>query len=675
MARWLSLAVAVVLAGTATDALAQPRAPSELVPLYPKQAEVVAPAGSGLVELRLPPEVLEHTRGDLGDLRLFDAGGNELPFLVESAAPTRSDPLLVARPARTLEVRRERVPRAGLRPLFRERLVVQAPRERAESGAWQLVFSSPRSQLVREVEVWSSGNAPEKLAQSTIFRMRDPEQERLSIALPAELPARLELVLTGEEHYLEPTLGFRSITPGPKLPRLEIALVEIARESSGGRTRIELARPSGVVPDRVRVETDTQTFDRPLEVYDAGPGGGNRQLGAGSVTRVGNSNERLQLEVAIGASKSDRLLVSIVDDDSPPLERLRVHAVVEQPSLLFELRGSGVLRFGGARTRPARYDLARLAGSEPIRRLVERGEVRQALLGDVSNNPEYRAAPALEAVQNPGAPVDLRRFSQRARVLVDSAPEGVSRFRLSPEVLARARPDLGDLRLVDEQGKNRPFLLETAGVVEELTLTIGATEHDTEGSRISLRPSVTPLPAAGITLATDARYVDRAFKLVGRVDGQAVMLTEGRLLRADGEQSPLTIDFSPTRLESLELSVEDGDDAPLRFTRAGLRIPSADLFVVAPPGNYWLLVGDAAAEPPRFELARARDVVLALPSATARALPPEANPRHVPRPSGAASEVALWTTLVFAVLVLGALTLRLARREVGPEPDAPAPGA
>ncbi len=60
-------------------------ADDELARLFPREADVSAAAGKGLVRLRLPSEVLSETRSDLADVRIFDSEGAEVPFLLDSA--------------------------------------------------------------------------------------------------------------------------------------------------------------------------------------------------------------------------------------------------------------------------------------------------------------------------------------------------------------------------------------------------------------------------------------------------------------------------------------------------------------------------------------------------------------------------------------------------------------
>jgi hypothetical protein len=66
--------------------------------------------------------------------------------------------------------------------------------------------------------------------------------------------------------------------------------------------------------------------------------------------------------------------------------------------------------------------------------------------------------------------------------------------------------------------------------------------------------------------------------------------------------------------------------------------------------------------PPRYELASARDLVLAVPSGQIAAGPLEPNPAfEPPDPPPNGSPLMLWAVLALAVVVLGAVTLRAAQ--------------
>ncbi len=120
-------------------------------------------------------------------------------------------------------------------------------------------------------------------------------------------------------------------------------------------------------------------------------------------------------------------------------------------------------------------------------------------------------------------------------------------------------------------------------------------------------------------------------------------------------------------MRALELAVEDGNEAPLTLRAVRARAPLPQLYLTAPAGTYQLLVGNADDAPPRYELARVRDLVLTVASSPVAPGPLDRNPDHSIRPRlltrNAVELTFFWAVLVLAVITLGAITLRLARRE------------
>ena len=82
--RWLAGA-ALALAATLPGRAASDDAP-QLARLFPRQAPIFV-EGSGLARLVLSAEVLAEVRPDLSDLRVFDADGRDLAFVVDPGAP------------------------------------------------------------------------------------------------------------------------------------------------------------------------------------------------------------------------------------------------------------------------------------------------------------------------------------------------------------------------------------------------------------------------------------------------------------------------------------------------------------------------------------------------------------------------------------------------------------
>src|SRR5262249_12797081 len=177
----------------------------------------------------------------------------------------------------------------------------------------------------------------------------------------------------------------------------------------------------------------------------------------------------------------------------------------------------------------------------------------------------------------------------------------------------------GDLRVVDADGRQWPYLLQADAAHTWETLAV-ATAHSRRGaSQYDLQLPVQPLTIDEVVLESDARFFDRAYRLSARraSDGGDETLASGRLAVRGDRAAPVSIAFQPRRVDALQLAVEDGDEAPLVFRSARARAIEPELFLVAPAGDYTLLVGDPDAAAPRYELERVRDVILAVDSGDA----------------------------------------------------------
>lgn len=651
----------------------------ELRALFPQQAAVTAPGGQ-LARLVLPPEVIADCRADLSDLRIFDAEGREVPYFVDGGSPpatgrevesTFAPPILTAA--------REEVARAGAPNLLRERYELTAPEAAAAGTAWELVAASPRPAFVRRVTVTGDDGTP--LAEGSWFRLRQPPRERLRLALPPTASRRLAVTLEGDEgFYLEPALHFESARALPPAERAEVTLAETGRSAEAGRTRVELERPRGLVPDLLRLSTSTAAFRRQVEVWDEGPGAAAEALGRGTVFRVPALAPVEELELApLAAARGDRLRLVIFDGDSPPLTDLVVHAVARRPALVFALPGTGetaaTLAFGGGRAFPPRYDLAALvpaketlrgADAEIGERLYDPALLGTARLGEITANERFDPAPVLAFAHRPGSVLDARRLRYRRELTATPSPEGLVRLTLGLEDLARAREDLADLRVVDAEDRQWAYLVEREADELVRSLTPPSPETRDGTSRYRFELPAAPAVVGRLVLETDAAFFDRDYELVGRRGKEETTLGRGRLARRIGDPRPVSIACPARPVDALELRVADGDDAPLVFTEVRAHFPVPALYFAAPAGRYALLLGDPGADAPRYELERVRELILAVASGEADAGPLAENPAFSARARLATDEgkqqLLLWLALAAAVVVLTVLTLRLARR-------------
>jgi hypothetical protein len=678
MRRVLSV-LAVFVLGTVSSAAD----PAALRSLFPKEADVTVD-GTGLARLDLPVEVLADCLPNLSNVRLFDVQGNEIPFLVDSP---RAEEVVGTRQldVRPLEVRREEDPREHGPSHRRETYELPAPADRTGNGPWTLELDVARAEFVARVRVtWDRPGKASDEVTGSIFRLTSPRRvEKLRVPLGADPGGKVTVVLEHEHPFwLEPSFRFVSSRTIERHAAAVIPLEVLSVRSAKGETVVDLRRPPGVVPAALRLESSTATFDRKLAVHDVGAKGDTGELGSASLFRLQPGTGVEELELPLGAARGDRLRVVIDDGDSPPLAGMAFTAVFGQPSLVAYLQRPGTagaaatLCFGGRRASMPRYDLAGLrppAGrevygqrAEALLRLYEPAAIHAAHLGAVRGNPSFDATPALAFAMRPGASIDASAFSRRRALDVRPSPEGLARLRLAPEDLAALRADLADLRIVDAGSRQWPYLVERQAESTEVTLAAAATSRD-QATTYRLSTGVFPLTLDRLVVDTDVPFFDRPFRLSGNVDGGATaVLAQGRLARTTPDPAPVAIELPSARVTSLELRIEDGDDAPLAVRAIRARCPVPYVFVAAPAGSYMLLAGGEESAPPRYELERVRDVILAVDAGDVRTEPLQKNPdfrvsSRFTRGRGP-QQAILWIAIVAAVVVLAAITLRLARQ-------------
>lgn len=704
---------ALQLAAVLTAAPAAGQEPADLPSLFPRRAAVSAPAGE-LARLDVPAEVLAASRLDLSDLRIVGADGREVPYAVlEGLAPDRAVEVRETVVPELVGVDRgldEAEPGGEREPPVRiERFALSPPPPAPAGERWDLVLETGRRELVRTATVSDLAGEPfgsdgdERCAgrllwTGSLFRLSEgfPARERLRIPLPPlDEVGDLLLVLEGRDgDYLEPRFRYERVREiaGPERARVPLEVLEV--EHRGGRTVVEVARPRGLVPDRLEIASATPAYDRRVEVWDRGPGA-EGLLGWGSIRSLaGAAAEGATGDgVPLRTPRGDRLRIEIHDGDSPPLDELEVFAAVRRPALAFALPGGtseATLYFGGGRALAPRYDLQRLV---PLPAAGERADAAELLydpvrlpaatLGEPEPNPRYEPSPALAFAMRPGAALPRERWAWRRPFRAHPSPEGLVRLRLAPEDLAHARADLADLRIAegraeeggagaDGEARQWAYLVGDDPVREHHEIGVASVETEDGATRYELVLPAAPIPVEGLTLAVDAPFFDRAFTLEGTLEGgraeRAWRIAEGRLVLPPRDPRPVEIDFDgPERVDRLILEIENGGDAPLELTGATAWLPLPEIYLAAPAGRYDLLFGNAAADAPRYELARVRDVVLTVAAGDADTGELEPNPGHRAGLGAlldpGTQRILLWTVLALAVLGLGALTLRLARRE------------
>ncbi len=656
--------------------------PPDLPSLFPMEADVFART-EGPVRVDLPPEVLREVRSDLSDVRIFDPEGREIPFAIDGGAdrPASVEALRTASVV-VSEVAREVKPQGDAPDLFVESYRLQIPAE-ARLGVWDLVFDVSAPAFVAHVRLASQDREPREIS---LFRLGNVPREKTRVALDESPSADLLVTITNDGRFLEPAMRLESSSPLPSSPSVTVPLEEVARSSENGWTELVFRRPRGLVPDRLEIETKTPLFDREVEVWDEEGSADRALLGRHGIFRVQSVARIEELSVPVTRAGGDRLRLRIRDGNSPPLEAVAVRASLRTPSLIFAVPPRGdsmpaaLLRFGGGRVLRPAYDLASLVPvpgqsvddrrADAMKALLEHSASAGVRLGPVRRNPRFDPRPSLAFAMRPGGEVDRRLYSRTAALDVPFSPNGLTRVRLSPTTLSALRDDLADLRVVDAESRQWPFLLARDVGVDWVDLPVRSPPREARTSVYVAALPVTPIALDRLVVDSEIAFFDRAFRITARVVGEEAPreLARGRLARRAEDPRPVTIGFRPVRIESIELVVEDGDDAPLALLLRG-RAPITEMLLVAPAGSYSLLGGNRDDAPPQYEMERVRDVILAVEALPATVTELESNPDFSPRlrmyRGGGPAKVALWAALGIAVLVLGTLTIRLARREEG----------
>jgi hypothetical protein len=684
VASWFTAGFAVGLAGTAVadePHIALPKLFSRRAPLRVDEA--------GLQALSVPVALVEACRPGLSDLRMW-VDGHEVPYLVDS---TGADDWQLAEKI-DLKPSHIRVDRSNLScspsPAIGDAPTHCVEMEVKTTPRWEggeLVFELAGARFIERVDLTleTPEHAPLHVRDQTIYRLQDGPGEQLRVPLPTVAHAgKLTILLQGEGPQPTPKLRLERGQTVRGSENLETPLAITSRWHDRAGTHLIIDRPLGILPTALRLGTRTGVFDRMVRIYDGNGGDGRRLVGEGRALRVslpaGGARVTIdQVDVPLGVPRSKKLELVIDDGDSPALAELTVRAILRRPILVFDRDATGdvQLLFGGGRVDAPRYDLQSLlpdsGGSEGVRaeiaaRLRARQGLKHPTLGAIEANPEFDPTPVLSGVAHPGAPVDATHFAHARTLHVVASADGLSRYVLTPADLAAARPDLGDLRLVDESGKQWPYVIdrEVDPVFADIAVRRGGSKDGS--TRYDLDLPASPLPLQELLLDVQEGFFSRSVVVLTRDEaGRETAQPSQSLARAFGNKAPISVSLAEPLVKGLSLSVSDGGDAPLTISAARGRMPTAALYVAARPGTYHLLSGDPDEEPASYELRSLSGYLAQLEAADVTADKLVDNPNFSAssrlRSGNARERVLVWAVLGLAVLVLGGLTLRMARGE------------
>ncbi len=519
--------------------------------------EATAP---GLMQVNLPAETINIARSDLSDLRIVDADEKEVPFLIDQPIP-RAESTVRAKEfhAEIISAETQLLITTGT-DLIIAGITLETP-----AGA--TFIKSVRVEGSNEQKNWRTLTSGDP-----VFSMGNGAA-KLRVQFPEGKWQFLRVVVDDSRTLPVPWTGARLIIAGSSAPTESVSVTIKSRDENPGMTRLGLdLGAANLRIASIQIGTSEPVFTRAVTV--AAPELSEEKLHEQTLSsavlyRVDlNGKIEARLDIPIEKQVYGRELVLLIDNgDSPPLLISELRADRRMTRLLFfaPAAGSYSLLSGNSRCDPPRYDLSQLG--DQLRRAV-------AAEGRVSTpvpNPGYDAAANLPQGFITGAKIDIAPWKFRKPIQVAKA--GAQQLELDPDVLARAMPDLRDLRVVSENAQ-LPYLIERTSISRTVNFT-AATANDRERPTISrwqLKLPQAGIPITRITCASDSPLFERTFRVWEELTDDRGNKYPAELAQATWRRVPnqiarqLAASFErPPRGDTILTETDNGDNAPIEL--------------------------------------------------------------------------------------------------------------
>ena len=253
---------------------------------------------------------------------------------------------------------------------------------------------------------------------------------------------------------------------------------------------------------------------------------------------------------------------------------------------------------------------------------------------------------------------------------------GYALVELEPKVFDSSNEDLGDLRMVDQDGNTSPYLIlepERNARLKRLPVSIDDQGVTGQSSELIVDLGYRSVPSSRIEFQPAISNFHRRFEIARSNDRKNWLpLADGELIDVNigrTKRQQLNLNYDEVYARYLRIRVYNQDDQPFKLAEARVfGHPRKLLFRVEPGKTYRLLYGNQKETTPRYDLEQL------LPYVKIETLPvmrleeehdrPEAVSQLPDEPDAEGHPGWLWVTLTLAALVIGILIYRLARMTV-----------
>lgn len=607
---------------------------------------------TGAAKITLPADALDAARPDLGDLRLLDPAGGEVPFAILHAEPP---------------IQGRQVPQPLSARLLDSSTVLEIDLAEPQPVS-RVLLETPEQSFVKgaTVDVADTGRRWRRLASDLLIFRHASGAAQLSLDLDNRPVSSIRITIDDSKSGPVPfsravlVIGERPAPP-PESEPIEI----LSAESGVGETRLILdlgARNRPVVG--IVLNPEDEIFSRRVSlisrsVSDAEAFESARDVGTINRLRFGGGRRFEELRLPLAAPIADaRIELSIDNGDSPPLAIKEASVLLRPIHLAFLAKTAGryILLSGHPSAPTPRYDVAAFA--DDWRRLP----AISPRWNRPERNPGFRPPqPPVEVPELAGA-FSPKEWPHQRAVAIHQA--GAQILDLDPAALVGARPDLADIRLA-RGDRQIPYLLERTRLSRSLPLPLSVAPDSKrpQAGRWRLKLPAAGIPISRLTFTVDEPLFERdvvVYEMAedGRGQGWQRRLGSARWFRRSAAESPRqSIPLqSPPATAELFLEIDHGDNAAFAPAAAEAIYPVIRLrFRASETGEATLAYGNPRASAPRYDIQLAARRLLAARAnvATLAASNGDVSSRRTPFTlTGRAARTLFWASLGLAVVIL-----------------------